>query len=79
MDDAGMALHSRKLDDLATHPRITALLDHLLLPNPLITAFQAIKIHPGSVLSHVDCLMWSLMMLDRQAKSVNHFIMMINS
>jgi ectoine hydroxylase-related dioxygenase (phytanoyl-CoA dioxygenase family) len=33
--------------DLAEHPRIVALLDALLEPNWLLTASQAIRIHPG--------------------------------
>lgn len=42
---------------LAEHPRILCLLDRLLLPNYLISMFQAIELHPGQkaqVLHHDD-------------------------
>nr|QBK85234.1 MAG: phytanoyl-CoA dioxygenase [Iridovirus LCIVAC01] len=38
---------SRVFDTLATHPRILRILDRLLLPNYLLTAYQAIHILPG--------------------------------
>ena len=38
---------SRIFDMMVEHPRILRLLDSLLLPNYLITASQAINIHPG--------------------------------
>ena len=39
----------RSFDGLAEHPRIMRLLEHTLLPNPLLTAYQAIQILPGEI------------------------------
>jgi hypothetical protein len=39
---------SRAFDALAVHPRVLQLLDNFLLPNYLLTAYQAIKYAPGS-------------------------------
>ena len=33
--------------DLAEHPRVMALLDRWLLPNPLLSTLQSIRLHPG--------------------------------
>src|SRR5438874_305180 len=33
--------------ELAAHPRIVELLDHLLLPNWLLSTYQSIRLHPG--------------------------------
>jgi hypothetical protein len=38
---------SRVFDSLLEHPRIVSILDGMLLPNPLLTAYQAINILPG--------------------------------
>ncbi len=47
---------TRACDLLAEHPRILALLDKLLMPNYLLSAFQAINILPGETaqLLHYD-------------------------
>ena len=46
----------RTMDGLATHPRILGLLDHMLLPNYLLSQAQAINILPGeaSQMLHYD-------------------------
>ena len=38
---------TRAIDELVTHPRITALLDRLLMPNYLLSQAQVINIEPG--------------------------------
>jgi len=38
---------TRRFDTLIDHARILALLDHLLMPNYLVSMAQAIKINPG--------------------------------
>jgi len=43
----GMLAKDRRFDYLCMHPRIVKILDYYLLPNPLLTAYQAINIHPG--------------------------------
>ena len=55
-----MLSKSRAFDKLVEHPRILRLLDRLLLPNYLLTAYQAIQICPGEVsqpLHHDDQFM----------------------
>ena len=43
----GLPAKTRATDTLILHPRILRILDDLLLPNPLLSAMQAINIHPG--------------------------------
>ena len=43
----GLPAKTRATDRLILHPRVVQILDDLLLPNPLLSAMQAINIHPG--------------------------------
>lgn len=53
---------TRVCDHLVEHPRVLALLDRLLLPNYLLSQFQAINIGPGETaqFSHYDDSMYPL-------------------
>lgn len=57
-----LAAKGRPFADMATHPRILALLDELLMPNYLLSASQAIHIHPGETAQplHTDDSFYSL-------------------
>lgn len=48
---------TRALDGIVAHPRILALLDAAIGPDPLLSALLAINIHPGEKrqVAHFDC------------------------
>jgi len=47
---------TRAVDALVAHPRVLALVEHAVAPDPLLSACLAIKIHPGEAaqMAHVD-------------------------